>query len=349
MILTIIYRPINLFKRNRYLLNYFFKYTEKEEPEELKKTFTAFKQINKNITYNIIKRKSIEYNQKNENYQEQNLNDEKNSEDKKKSINIDVDLPNIPNINQKQKVINDFDYKSFISNKLDNPNLEEENQSDFSKISQFPILPKSSSKNPDKNYCLSENSNQQSLKELDKLNNKNIQKIELSNLEDLNNDNSNRKLEEIEKKENICQKEMFNFKEIISKSENSYQGTRIIPYYLNCFRSKLKKNIYLSLENGIFQINKKMELIRYLKNLQLIRIIGKFTLLDQERYFFKNYYKDYLDTKSIEMMEKSKKFRNLQKEEEMFKFIEEKSIQDFNHINKQDKMIFNNIFNKDIE
>jgi hypothetical protein len=70
-IITIIYRPINIFKRNRYLLNYFFKYAEKEEPEELKKTFTAFKQINKNYTNNINKRKSIDYN-KNRNYQEQN-------------------------------------------------------------------------------------------------------------------------------------------------------------------------------------------------------------------------------------------------------------------------------------
>ena len=60
------------------------------------------------------------------------------------------------------------------------------------------------------------------------------------------------------------------------------------------------------MENGIFQINKKLELIRYLNNLQLLRIITKITLKDQERFYFKNHYNDLLNEEPVSISQTSK-------------------------------------------
>ena len=93
-------------------------------------------------------------------------------------------------------------------------------------------------------------------------------------------------------------------------------------------------------------IDKKLELIKYIKNLQMLRIIGKMTLINNERYFFKNYYKDSLDIEPCFNVQ-DKKERHLQKYNSMIEYIKNKSNEDFTKIDKPSKMIFKNIFNQE--
>ena len=77
----------------------------------------------------------------------------------------------------------------------------------------------------------------------------------------------------------------------------------------------------------------------------MLRIIGKVTLINNERYFFKNYYMDNLDIEPVfNDNENVKKERHLSKYKTMIEYINNKSIDDFKNFDKPCKMIFKNIF-----
>ena len=122
-----------------------------------------------------------------------------------------------------------------------------------------------------------------------------------------------------------------------------------MKYFCKCCRRKSEKKLYLSLENGIFLINKKLELVRYLKNQQMLRVIGKVTMLNHERFFFKNFYRDILDAQPVSFR-KHKEGRNLNKKFEMLDFIKHKSIEKFDELDKPGKILMKNLFyQKDFE
>ena len=74
----------------------------------------------------------------------------------------------------------------------------------------------------------------------------------------------------------------------------------------------------------------------------MLRIIRKYTLINQERFFFKNYYKDLLDILPVSFNE-NKDARHSIKQNAMIEFIKQKSNKDYNDMNKAD-----NIFNQNI-
>ena len=122
----------------------------------------------------------------------------------------------------------------------------------------------------------------------------------------------------------------------------------MIKYFFACFRNEKNRKKYLSLGNGIFLIKKKLELIRYIKNLQMLRIIGKITMNNNERYYFKNYYRyslDIDDSASIKNKE-NKVGRHLLKYNEMIEYIKNKSYEDFENMDEPKKIFYKNIFNQ---
>jgi hypothetical protein len=406
LILAIIYEPVNIYKRNRYLINYFFK-NEKEKPEEFEKQYQEFKDINKEYIINKKIKKSNENQSKIENYQRQvdgNSNDKNEELDENKILNKKSAFKNLVNkkknninleLSSKNYILNTFnniDYKSFILKKSENPIVRERFHSEnlvsphYSKISELSISKKShysenSVLDDSERFNYSKNSmvlddsershdnknseeldiSQKFLYRLEKPNNQKIP-IEYNNkiLEEIkanekikaNEEISKEKLqkEEIDKEraneEKYSPKNKFNFEKIIENIEKntSFKNIKLVPYYLSCFRSNTKKNLYLSIEKGIFQINKKLELIRYLKNLEFLRVIGKVTLEHQERFFFKNHFKENLDIQGVYNKDE-KNERNNFKKKQMIDFIKEKSNEDFSKLNRSGRIIFNNIFN----
>jgi len=325
IIVSLVYAPINLFGKNYYLLNYFFKYEDEEDAKETQKKYLEFKNINKRNTKNKSNKSKKQNNNQIKKESHSGFNnvskirniyltiinqiDEEN-EANEKNIYIEKNLEIIRKDNQ--------DKDDIIKEDLSINNLENQVNNDFNHKNS-PIENKNE-KNSNNNY--------------------------LSNRFLKDNADNQEKLDEKDIDENIP-KYNFNFKEFIEKTKNSFQRTSLIPYYFSCCRNKSNKNLYISLENGIFQINKKLELIRYLKNLQLLRIVGKVTLKDQERFYVKNYYKDVLDVERVTILKGNKKERIKFKENQMFEFIKEKSNEDFILMEKKHEMIFNNIFNQD--
>ena len=323
LILRFIYRPINLFKRNYFLLDYFFKHQE-EDPEEHKKKFENFKDYTKK-------------------YRKKNISQIYKKNNKESNLYLN----NITNIGKIHQISNNYstdgDYEANL-NKISNHNeiaiaiIREDNKENNNFINERSSI--NNIDNQDDNY-------------IDIDNNFSSEKNKIiSNANDLENLDL-KEIKIIENQEEDYQKNIpnytFNFKDILEKLKKSSKNIFFLLYYLSFCRCKSNKKFYSSLENGIFLINKKMELRRYFKNLQMLRIIGKITLKDQERFYFKNYYRELLDNKGVRFNKLKKEENNKKKEDHIVEYIMKKSNEDFDLMTDQEKMIFRNIFNQDID
>jgi hypothetical protein len=157
-----------------------------------------------------------------------------------------------------------------------------------------------------------------------------------------------KKIEKMEKEEDEFKSvdKQIKFTKIIKKNgRDFYKDASFFSFYLFCFRNRANNQKYLSLNNALNLINKKLELIRYFKNLQLLRIIGKITLFNYERYFFKNHYKDLVDSNPV-VTSIQKEERHKIKTYKMIDFINVKSNELFSDMDKPGEIMFNNIFNQ---
>jgi len=244
------------------------------------------------------------------------FNENENQKEKNKSIK---------EINEENRIL-----KELFLIKNDNNKNKSESQNNNEKTIELKKLKESSIDNTIRNNDIENSQRNFNIGE----ENKNININSFIDI-DINNNNL---------KENLNVNDNFDFYKIIEKNKNIYKKTSILKYFFSCFRNEKNKNKYLSLKNGIFMIDKKLELIRYIKNLQMLRIIGKITMINHERYFFKNYYKDSLSIDSVQ--NENKTGRHLSKYNAMMEYIKNKSNDDFFKMDKPSKMIFKNIFNQ---
>jgi hypothetical protein len=383
LIISWIYSPINLLKRNYFLMDYFFKYQEEGETQECKKKIENFKEYTKKF-----KKKSSKINKKKikESDLYCNHNSQINKYDKLEINKIDLEneaiKKQIPNKNYSIEIKKENENNNDIEKEDLNLNKEKEFyntiiytscKKNYSKISQK--KQQIDQEIPEKYFSIEE----KNLPIVDKIKNtynsisifnpdseNNLENPDSeNNLENpdseknLENPDSEKNLENPDSEKNLEYQDIVNLK--INKSHTYYfEGVKkilkvsflkinFILYYIKCCRRKSKKNLYHALENGIFKINKKMELRRYLKNLQLLRIIGKITLLDEEKFYFKNYYRNLLDNKEVLYSKENINQKAKVKFQRMVKYIKKNSKKDFNDTTQGEKMIFINILNQGID
>ena len=116
-----------------------------------------------------------------------------------------------------------------------------------------------------------------------------------------------------------------------------------------CAKNKYNKKqnrLLDSFEIGRDALNSKLDLVKYLNNLKLLKIISKVILNDNQRFYSKNYYKKCINPDNVFKNGKEQEIKIIKKNESMLSYYENLSKISLNNVSKFVNIIVNNILGR---